>query len=167
MARPANSVLRLKELTPVQLAYLAGFLDGEGHFAVQRTAQRSNGKHYYVPILQVVQAGERGIALVEALYAEVGKVGTLQYQDRSNLPGNQQNALQWMLYGAMVEILCFDLYPYLRLKKRHAEVLMDWPHRKTLGLGMGHGTRPDVEVEALQIAAFEELRALNRRGKVA
>lgn len=165
MARPAYSVGDIPELTDVQQAYLAGFLDGEGHFAVQQTAKRPNGRRYYVPILQVSQSGERGMELIKQLFNEVGCVGTLIYEDRSNKSGSQKDCLVWMMYGEMVSILCRQMHPYLRLKKRHAEVLMDWPRRRVLAAGRGKGTHADPETALIQAAFHAELRVLNKRGR--
>src|SRR5215203_6182657 len=128
-------------LTELQKAWLAGFLDGEGHFGVQETAVRKNGHRYYVPILQVAQAGYSGIALIHAIYQELGGVGTL-HNGETLPPAIRMHAtkghrfkyqIQW--YGPMVVEICQMLIPYLRLKKPQAELLAAWPARQIISKG--------------------------------
>jgi hypothetical protein len=158
VGRKARSLEQIPEWTPIQLAWLAGFLDGEGHLAIQRTATERNGMRYYTPIVQVSQAGEAGIALIRQLQADLGGIGTLA-EAKSRREGWRDSATL-MLYGAMTKTVCSMVLPYLRLKRAQAQAIIDWPLRRTYSQGR-LGTVMDAETAAKQEEIFQEVRKLN------
>ena len=166
MGRPPKRPQDIPALSEAQKAWMAGFLDGEGHFGVSRTVRRKNGHRYYVPIIQVAQAGQLGMQMLTDLQVELGGIGSIAKRNspsfrRMAKERNWRRSNTLMLYGPVVPALCRMLLPYLRLKLRQAELLVNWPQRRVLGLGMGHGTKGDIEGEQIQIQLMERIRSLN------
>lgn len=162
MARPARSIENIPVLTETQKAWIGGFLDGEGHFGIQQTALKKNGFRYFVPILQVSQAGDVGIKVIEDLQKELGGIGTIQYRNSGKV--NHRPSVTLMLYGKMVIEICKQIVPYLRVKTVQANILINWPSRRTFSNGQ-LGTEMDVEVAAIQEFLFGRMRELNGRVK--
>lgn len=122
----------------VLLAYLAGLLDGEGCFRINRCGskaqmERHNAKSptYYGSL----QCGMVEKAAIELLQQEFG--GSV-YEERVR---NRRSIWRWRLHGRADIIACLEkLMPYLMIKKPQAEVVyrfcQEWktPFNRKLGI---------------------------------
>lgn len=106
-----------RELSPADLGYLAGIIDGEGHLGlVRRKAKwRKDQAHYLRPVVQIGQA-KREMLDHLALVVGAGSVaiyGTRIFFNLRFYP----STLRWLLP---------QLLPHLVIKRRQAEILIEF-----------------------------------------
>jgi hypothetical protein len=158
MGRPARNLNQIPDLSNMDKAWIAGFLDGEGHIAIQRTVRSLNNMSYYTPIVQVAQAGEKGIALIHDLHLRLGGIGLVKAYAAYKKAHRPSAVL--MVWGAEARALCEIVLPFLRLKQEQAKIIAEWPLRRTYSQGR-KGTVMDTEMAATQTDLFHQVRLLN------
>lgn len=93
--------------TPYDLAYLAGYLDGEGCFMFQERTATVSVSTTYPHILHWIKSLFHGtIAL------------------KHPRQGHKRAAYSWRIYGSNAERLCNMVLPYLKEKRRQAELVL-------------------------------------------
>ncbi len=136
------------------LAYLSGFLDGEGYFGVRTYSKQRNS------VRVAVTNTNKGILLfIQAALNESEIVSSLSEIVRSK-PDNRQRA--WTLEISSingVSKLCKLLIPYLIVKQRQAELLIRFTFLRKIEGKVGKAF-DDEETDI-----YLELKLLNRRGK--
>jgi len=100
-------------LTLIDLAYYAGFLDGEGYFGWTETTCRVAVTNTYLD------------ALIRLFLAFGGMI----YKFKDKKPGYRQR-YQWQIYADSAEAAANKLMPYLHEKRRQAQIMLrvrDYP----------------------------------------
>lgn len=147
-------------LTTEQAAYLAGVVDGEGSLSIVRVG----AQHYRVPHFRfVAKITNTKHPWLEELQSWVG--GSI-YRVDSAKRRNRQPCYDLALNGSQARAMLLQVQPYLRLKQRHADVLLryfDVASRRRLMNGANQKTDPSVLIELEALHA--ELRTLNLRGQ--
>src|SRR5690349_19002915 len=98
-----------KSKSPTNLIYLAGIIDGEGHFD-KRLFTNGRGVKYLYPRISINQKDER---LIDWLKANYGGCKT-PWRDKRR---PDDTYYRWELKGKAVEELARQLQPYLIVKK--------------------------------------------------
>jgi hypothetical protein len=102
--------------SPEDLAYTAGFLDGEGCFTVinrkNAASIRVTASNTYKPVL-------------EWLKSKFGGCVAPQYKDPKKLPKNHRPNYVWNVDSANAKSLIIQIIPYLRQKREQAELLLE------------------------------------------
>ena len=109
----------IDSLSDTDVAYLAGLIDGEGSVYVMKHRDKT-----FYPAISIIMTHEGVIAWVASRFG-------LQYSRSS---ARQENwADQWAvrLHGVRVQNLCRRMLPYLKVKRRQAELLLEFPGRST------------------------------------
>ncbi|HEC75488.1 MAG TPA: hypothetical protein ENI26_14150 [Methylophaga aminisulfidivorans] len=139
------------DCTECDLAYLAGMLDGEGTFSIQRTKN-----NVYCPRMNV---GNTDKAALEWLKSKFD--GHLRPADVPKEPHHKQ---VWVLQWRVLEML--ELIPklllFLHIKKKQAEIVLEYISHFSMCI-----TRANIRTQEQldhRIALFNEMRALNHRG---
>ncbi len=97
------------------LAYIAGFLDGEGAVGLYRCNTRK--RFSYRLEVQLMQVDKRPLDLVKKHYG-----GSLSVRRHDN--PKWQDCWHWMSADKTAERLLRDIYPYLIVKKERAEIAL-------------------------------------------
>lgn len=92
-------------MTDQDLAYLAGFLDGEGCFTTTSSSIVIKSSNTSLPVLNWIRETFGGSISLHS-------------------KRHQKQAYQWSINGANAERLCRKLHPYLREKKAQAALLL-------------------------------------------
>jgi len=102
--------------TEVQLAYLAGIIDGEGTFYIYvgKNGRKFNSRIY------VVNTNEEIINWLKATF------GGLVYSRTSPKNPLWKRKFEWILDKKAQDIVCVKILPYLIIKKKHAEVMIEF-----------------------------------------
>lgn len=135
-----------------QLAYVAGFIDGEGCF----TIGVSNGKtsvnpHHHVALV-VTNTNEQVINFLRETF-QVGSINTRAAKK------NHKQCWNWIVYGKNAVSIAEQLMPYLIVKRRAAELIIELQQTKNKFV------KPlPPEVLAKREALRQELNAINKRG---
>jgi len=143
-------------------AYLAGLFDGEG--AVTINFFVNGGKYLSIkPVVEFTFAHrEETVALLKQLHKEFG--GTLKaYKKRDR--GKERDVVQWFCADLeKVEAFVRSVYPYLRIKKRHAELVLKAIELLKPHYGSSAPRSPEIMLELAKIS--DELSKLGRsKGK--
>ncbi len=138
-------------LEPVEAAYLAGLIDGEGAIFVSKNHKKSGiGFHYNILVVVVNTS-----TVIIDLCNKYG--GTYQAQEHTV---NWKTVYRWFFNRGMVRHYLPQIFPYLKIKTEQAKVAF-----KLLEVcrGTGYDRTPE---EATKIEQYrQELMALNARGK--
>ena len=151
--RTYNPSPRIRELTKLEVAYLAGIIDGEGCIGL---AWRT--KKYVTPTLQV---GNTNYDLIEWL---VGITGSCYFVPERRDKPNWKDRYLWRCAGMQARELIRMTYPFLIVKKRQARVVLKL--HEDVGVGLGKSTwRRFTEEDFIRIKrAKEKVSALNQGG---
>jgi len=143
-------------LTTEELAYIAGLFDGEGTVTINvYNAKRPTGT-VIVRYLQV-SLSSTDPSIIEYLKETFGYGSIFPVKEKSN----SKPQWRWLTVSwAAVDVLS-RLMPYLRIKKEHAIVGIDF--QLTLRPGIAHSSLPPDLIE-WQEFYITRIRELNRRG---
>lgn len=142
-----------KLFTPVELAYLAGIVDGEETIgiAMRKGTARTNYRALFEPRLQIANTDQK---LIDWIRARFG--GTL-VRTPAKPPHQELLTLRWI--GQTARFLLKALEPYLVIKAERAALVIDaWSH--DLGYIGNKAPIPD-EVWQERERAYLRLRAMN------
>ena len=101
----------------VELAYLAGLVDGEGCIHINKWRNLLKNGHQYALLVQIKMCDGR---LLKELHRKYG--GNLRLLKRSLENPNHSDILVWRLGNRNAQAFLERLLPYLRLKRRQAEI---------------------------------------------
>lgn len=145
-------------MNKIYLAYLAGIFDGEGTITITKTWRKDTVDHW--PTVQITWTNiTKQAELSEELKKRFG--GYLKYYRPKQ--GKGKEIVFWRLQSRKSVRFIKLLLPYLRVKKRHAEVIIRYS--KLQGDNRKRGARWEApknlkEKEKL----LKEIRNLNKRG---
>ena len=111
--------LKMSSLRPEEAAYIAGFLDGEGHIGIVR---RNYGKaHAYMrPIVQVGQVNRLPLDWI------CNRIGQHSGMERRANKHPHRDFYNLRLHAGTARWLLPQILPYLVLKRRQAEVVLEF-----------------------------------------
>lgn len=133
-----------KRLSAVQAAYIAGYVDGEG--CISARVHRGG-------VYGVLEVSSTNLETLQWLCC-TSDVGVVQRKSRKRLSSNHRMLYVWRVSICSLSSLLAQLLPYLRGKKRQAELMLeltkyDYPSRLE---------------DDFQVSAVSEFRLLNARG---
>jgi len=146
-------------MTEVEASYVAGLFDGEG--SVYLVARKAQGRrsHHFNPEMTL---GNTDPELLESLVETTGN-GAI-YLDRPGGP-NHKPMYRWLLQPRQIRHVLWQMLPYLRAKKRRAELMFEFfDLQRQADYGpVAWENVPRHLIERI-IAVHDELKRLNHRG---
>lgn len=150
----------------MNLAWFAGFLDADGSFmiSVQRSVKDRRLRSTVCGV-HVSQADPRAWVLHDIRKKYGGCITSHGVKKE-----NHRQAYRWSVTGPGAVIVCQDVLPFLVLKRRQAQIIIEHQASKigtVVGCRRGmspQDTRISDEVIVLRQRQIEEIRGLNRRG---
>ena len=103
-------------ISDVDLAYLAGFIDADGHIGIVRRNARRGAKEYHY-VRPVVQIGQSKREILDWISDLVG--GSVHIHA-------QRNFYNLRFHAGMIRWLMPLVIPYLKVKKRQAELVLEF-----------------------------------------
>lgn len=144
-------------MSKLQAAYLAGLVDGEGYIGILQTKRgnkaewHSSRQYMYSPVLKVCMTDKR---VIEWLYGSFG--GTFETRKAH---GKNRESYAWMCRKAAVASFLKYIYPYMRVKRKQAEIVFRFPTLKA-------GDKVSDGVYAERESLCYEIRCLNKVGSL-
>ena len=161
------------------LNYLAGLWDGEGSFMLIKISTRhkkdpkdyspkAHGSFYQIPINRVPTA--QICMVVNGRQEKVMQIFKDNYDGLLHLiknpPSKNKNGkpvLMWRSTSRKATTLAKDLLPYLKIKKRQAEIIIRYGRLQELNRQNGTRKITDRDIKE-RFALDKEIRELNHRG---
>lgn len=152
-----------KEYSVATAAYMAGILDGEGSLSIGNySGNRKNGDKHFQVNIAICSTDEILINwIVDTFGGYKGK-----YTPKQMSRNGRKQVFRWQCSSDRLEHICEITLPYLIIKKRQAEILIQM--RKTYHdahnvKGIWQVQRLPKEILDLRQSLFEELRTLHNR----
>jgi hypothetical protein len=139
-----------------ELAWLAGFFDGEGCFSM---GYKDSNKRYYTLSADIVQAHLATLEECQRITG-FGKIYSAKSQQRT---ATAKQTWTWYVKGPQAKLLAAMLLPYLVRKRGHAEIVSKYPILPIGGTRDAGSSRYPLSRIA-QAAAFVRIRELNQKG---
>jgi hypothetical protein len=137
---------------PTDLAYLAGIIDGEGCFFINKL--KTEG--YHRGVLQVVNTDKTLIDWIDSVFP-----GTATGHNRYTSSRKFERIIySWTSSGDRLLNICEQVLPYLVIKKKHCENMIEF--RQTF-LGRNSTAKVPEELIARRQVCLEVSRKLNTR----
>lgn len=149
-ARPPDALL---SIPAIDLAYMAGLIDGEGCIRIGHVGPK---KRTYYPTVEIGMTHRETIEWIQSLWLS----GSIKINNHSALRSRGPNwKTQWIvrIHGKRAKLLCELLLPFLRTKRQQAELVCQFPCDVRDG-----GITPAID--ACRNDLFDKMRLLNRRG---
>lgn len=143
-------------MTTHELAWLAGFIDGEGTIRVGKHISK-RGYQQWDTVLSAANTHKPTLEWIQ------GHLGGGVYKVCKSPQGNRRVAWAWKIVGKQAVDAVGLLLPYLITKKKQAEVIIAFYKTRGFKRKTPFDRVPDnVTAERTKLAA--ELKELNRRG---
>lgn len=152
---------------PLKLAYLAGIVDGEGSLCIYRVNPAKYNRYKNPSYRSVLNISNTKKELFDWIEDNFGNLNKSKKHRRSIFKKNSTHErwiYEWVVQGHRLVDICTQLLPYLVLKKRQAELIIEF--RKTFDLQKGFGahTPLDPAIMALREDIRIECSHLNAKG---
>ena len=153
----------MKKYTDIQLAYLAGIVDGEGSIYIGNfSCNPKNGTPYYQTNMEVTNTDG---GLIDWLMENIGGRRTLY--TAKQLPKNSRREVhRWMVSGEDLTNICHQMLPFLVIKKRQCEIMIKMRKtydKKIANIGTQGTASLEEDVLCLRKLYFDEMRSLHCR----
>jgi len=141
-------------ISEIELAWLAGFIDGEGCISIHRRFLKRRATPEYTIVLEVSNTKRNAILFLKDLCGGCVK----SYKPE----GKTKVAYKWQAKAKVAKDILEPLFPYLRLKQEQAQLALEltWrlkPHGYNQEL-------PEHEIEERE-TLYQKMKVLNRRGQ--
>jgi len=144
---------------PVDLAYMAGIVDGEGCFFMCKLPKKEGDGYtteHYRGLLKIDNTDIRLLDWIDNTFS-----GTSSARCRSTSSRKfEREVFTWNATGDRLLDLCEQILPYLIIKKEQCEIMIRF--RKTYTAKLGSNKLSKETIEARQ-TCLEEIRKLNSR----
>lgn len=155
--------IKMKQYTLTQIAYLAGIIDGEGSIYIGNfSSNPKTGTEYYQTNIEVTNTDEN---LINWLLENIGGRKS-KYTQKQTPKNSRRDVYKWIVSGDLLTHLCLLLLPYVIIKKRQCEIMIEMrkTFEKTRICKGKQGVQPiDTEVLQLRKKYFDEMRSLHCR----
>lgn len=143
-------------ISETELAWVAGFSDGEAYIGVEKRKPRGQHKSpEYLPTIEIANTNQGVVKFLRDLFG-----GRVQ-PDLKRKPSEKQ-AYKWAIHSKQAVHVLKELCPYLRLKQKQVELVLELAE----GIGHFYGNHqrlPDAEIMRRE-EIYQKVKVLNSRG---
>jgi hypothetical protein len=158
-----------KTLSLLKIAWLAGFVDGEGYIGIIRQRKKENSRQsaslLYHPYLIIANNNYDVLLFIKSMIKD-GGIYEFRRKKSLRFHGNEKPSFQYHLrkMDRLKEILNI-IYPYLRIKKEQCKLIINFINaRKSAWRVSGKGSRGISSFSSLEETIYQKLLVLNKRG---
>jgi hypothetical protein len=159
-------------LTETEKAWLAGFVDGEGSITISKQIRKNRPSPAYRALIEVANTNKAPLEFIMKEYG--GKIYHAHEKRRRKNGKKWSDAFTWYCPISVSERLLTDIFPYLRVKSKQAEIVLEFiRHIKTLNrepirdkfgriAGSKHLTKEELDYRE---SLYSKVRSLNQKSK--
>ncbi len=155
-----------KEYTDVQIAYLAGIIDGEGSIYIGNfSSNPKTGAKYYQTNIEVTNSEK---PLLDWLFFTFGGFVN-QYTEKQTPKNSRKTYWRWIATGDRLTHICELILPFLTCKRRQCEIMLKMRATYTgNGKGLSHKGMSGVQPHSKELLDYRqtlmnEMRSLHCR----
>lgn len=148
-----------QQVKDTELAWLAGFLDGEGHISI--SANTSKGYLRLAPVVCFTNTNKKAVDKIQSILTRLEVPHYIQLNQRQNKLHKPCYVVEIKRYSAMATILTW-LTPYLVLKQEQACLMMHCCFNKRWYFE--GKTKFKNKTTETDLKVMEALKFLNKRG---
>ena len=137
------------------LAWCAGFFDGEGFVTIQKRNSKVNGKYYQGYYLRI---GVNHVAIEPLLELQKILGGTIRKQNPDKVTGNRKQRHSWQMSCSQAKEALIQMMPYFRNKTKVAELGIEL--QNTMG---NNGQKVTEELNSVRANLKEQISNLNAK----
>lgn len=142
---------KIKKINNVVKSYLAGVIDGEGYVFIVFCKSTKN----YLCGVYIKNTNKK---LLEVFATYFG--GNITFHKRAK--PNHKDSYDWVCFGEKAAKLCKCTLPYLTIKRKQAELLLEFS--KTLKKELKDNYKLPVDIENKRKILISKIKILNKRG---
>jgi len=137
----------------ITLEYIAGFVDGEGTFTIL-----NDGHGTFRPRFSIVNTDLQVLNNIKKFFHINTKIYT------KDLSKQGWQTIYRLVVGSIddCKMIASALEPHLRLKKEHAQIMMQFPRARVINIG--GRILPDFSYQTLTRKLHQRIMELNKRG---
>lgn len=152
-----------QQVTSIELAWLAGFVDGEGHIAIMRIPKKNRQGFTFAPIIRIANTNAQAISKIVEIYDKLGASSHIVSIESKTNNHKDKYYLQTQNM-ASCKIILDALLPHLFVKSAQAKIVLRFVNRrKALAVAEpNRKLRPYTEDDHND---FVSSRVLNKTGK--
>ncbi len=144
---------------PVDLAYMAGIVDGEGCFYIGKIPKKSGDGYVSEHYRGLLKIDNTDYSLIEWMNNKFS--GTNSAATRSTSTRRfEREVFSWIVTGDRLLDLCEQIQPYLIIKAKQCEIMIKF--RKSYEGRIGNTKVSDESIAVRQLC-LEDIRKLNSR----
>lgn len=156
----------MKQDKKTKLAYTAGLLDGEGCISIGKHTPTSGSPQYQLS----VRVSQKDGSAIDFLSGNFGGSVNIQSQSKATFATGDKEKdwiYSWTVEGTKAIFLLKQVLPFLRLKKKQAELAIQFQQRKTFGKKKTKENQktfaslPEHEIE-IREKMFQKMKELKR-----
>ena len=144
------------------LAYIAGFLDGEGTISIIRVKRkdrvRTYKNPYFRPIVVINNTNREVLEWIAAVFG-VGKIDIAHKQT-----DKRKTCYRWIVGNRVAINIARALHPYLRIKRLQAEILFEYEEASTSDVNPYGSLGIPSNIIDTRNSLVDRLRVENQRG---
>jgi len=145
-------------LSEIDKAYIAGLVDGEGCFSLTKKGNNKKAASFTIAMCDK--------EIIKWLHNSIGCIGSFRIRDNQHLT-NRKDVAVITIQSRQCLLFASVLLPYLRVKKRQAEIVIEYA---LTVLGKDKTGHWYIRYTALELLKLEDLQTeitkLNFRGRV-
>lgn len=147
---------RVNVISLSDLAYIAGFIDGEGTLTIRRSVKYKTKNVYYQAYAVINNTYEPTMRWLHGLLG--GSLRQIKQYSKSKTV-RHKDIFTLTIEPRMLRVLLPKILPYLKEKKQHAEILLMFLKTKVYGYGRPIPSYVIDQREKL----IQQIRSLNER----
>lgn len=135
-------------LSKIELAYIAGIIDGEGYIGIYKRKNKNSNYQYQIAI------SNTNFKLIRWINKKI-KFGSVYYLEKKD---NRKPQLKYTIHGNEAVLLLKNVLKYLIIKKKQAKIVISLSENKF------NGKKVPIIYQRKRINLYKKLRKLNKKG---
>lgn len=153
---------------PIKLAYLAGIVDGEGSLCIYRVNPAKYNRYQTPNFRAVLNISNTKKELFDWIEKNFSNLNHKHKKHKRSIfkknSTHERYIYEWVIQGNRLVDICTQILPYLVLKKRQAELIIEFRSTYKIQKKFGSNTPLDSDILIKREDIRVEMSRLNAKG---